>query len=299
MARPLRIEFPGAVYHVTSRGDRQELIFRSDGDRQLLLDVVDQAMARLDAEVLAFCLMGNHYHFVLRTRQPNLSRLMRHVNGQYTQAYNRRHDLCGHLFQGRFHAILIDSDAYLIEVCRYVELNPVRAKLVDEPSQWHWSSYRAHIGMELGRPWLATRHLHGQLLGREVTSVEDQRHAAHLYAVTVADGVGIDPWSGKLRGEIFLGEDAFVAEMQARASREQMGCAEINKSQRTDSRELAHWMTADRSRQESFRLAYSVGGLTMGEIAKQAGLSLSSVSRLISTAEKLQDSRPDPARFKT
>ena len=299
MARPLRIEFPGAVYHVTSRGDRQELIFRSDCDRQLLLDVVDQAMARLDAEVLAFCLMGNHYHFVMRTRQPNLSRVMRHINGQYTQAYNRRHDLIGHLFQGRFHAILIDSDAYLIEVCRYVELNPVRAKLVDEPSQWHWSSYRAHIGMELGRPWLATRHLHGQLLGREVTSVEDQRHAAHLYAATVADGVGIDPWSGKLRGEIFLGDEAFVAEMQARASRQRMGCAEINKSQRTDSRELAYWMAADRSRQESFRLAYSVGGLTMGEIARRAGLSLSSVSRLISTAEKLQDSRPDPARFKT
>ncbi len=299
MARPLRIEFPDAVYHVTSRGDRQESIFGDAADHRLLLDVVDQAMARLDAEVLAFCLMGNHYHFVLRTRQPNLSRLMRHINGQYTQAYNRRHGLSGHLFQGRFHAVLIDSDAYLIEVCRYVELNPVRAKLVDSPSQWPWSSYRIHIGMELGRPWLATRHVLGQLLGREVTSVEDQRHAAQLYAAAVSDGLGVDPWSGKLRGEIFLGDEGFVAEMLARASQQQMECAEITRSQRTDSRELGHWMTANRSRQESFRLAYSVGGLTMGEIAKQAGLCLSSVSRMISSAEKLQDSRPDPARFKT
>ncbi len=299
MARPLRIEFPGAVYHVTSRGDRQEPIFGNDDDRQLLLDVVDQAMVRLDAEVLAYCLMGNHYHFVLRTRQPNLSRLMRHINGQYTQAYNRRHGLNGHLFQGRFHAILVDSDAYLIQVCSYVELNPVRAKLVGEPSQWRWSSYRAHIGMELGRPWLATRQVHGQLLGRDIMSVEDQRQAAQLYATTVADRLDVDPWSGRLHGEIYLGDERFVAEMQALASRQKMRCAEISRTHRTDPRELAYWIAADRSKQESFRLAYSEGGLTMGEIAKQAGLCLSSVSRMISSAEKLQDSRPDPARFKT
>ena len=299
MARPLRIEFPGAVYHVTSRGDRQEPIFRSDSDRQLLLDVVDEAMARLEAEILAFCLMGNHYHFVLRTRHPNLSRLMRHVNGKYTQAYNRRHDLSGHVFQGRFHAILVDSESYLMEVCRYVELNPVRAKLVDHPSQWHWSSYRSHTGLDPGRAWLATRDVHGHLLGRDVTSAEDQRHAAHLYAAQVADGIGVDSWRGKLRGEIFLGDESFAAEMKERATRQRMRCAEISRTQRTDIQELAHWMIADRSRQESFRLAYSAGGLTMREIARQAGLCISSVSRMIASAEKLQESRPDPAKIKT
>jgi putative transposase len=299
MTRPLRIEFPDAVYHVTSRGDRQEPIFGSDADRQLLLRIVDQALARLDAQAFAFCLMGNHYHFVLQTRQPNLSRLMRHINGQYTQAYNRRHGLTGHLFQGRFHAVLVDSDAYLIEVCRYVELNPVRAGLANKAIDWHWSSYRAHTGAELGYAWLATRRLHGQLLGHDAASVEDQRRAARLYAATVEDGLGVDPWAGNLRQEVFLGDDDFVAEMQSRATNQRMKCTDISKYQRTDPRTLARWMTANRSRQESFKLAYTQGGMTMGEIARQAGLSLSSISRIISAAEKLQDSRPDPARFKT
>jgi REP element-mobilizing transposase RayT len=102
MSRPLRIEFPGAVYHVTSRGDRREPVFVDDEDRRCLLEIIGQAMSRFDAHILAYCLMGNHYHFVLHTRRANLSALMRHVNGVYTQAYNRRHDKVGHLFQGRF-----------------------------------------------------------------------------------------------------------------------------------------------------------------------------------------------------
>ncbi len=140
MARPLRIEFPGAVYHVTSRGDRREPIVLGDEDREDLLGVLGQALHRFDACALAWCLMDNHYHFVLHTRQPNLSLLMRHINGVYTQRFNRRHGKVGHLFQGRFKAILVDRDAYLLEVCRYVELNRVRAQLVDHPAQWPCSA---------------------------------------------------------------------------------------------------------------------------------------------------------------
>ena len=122
MIRPSRIEFPGATHHVMPRGDRREPIFEDDEDRLALLDVIAQAMSRFDAEMLAHCLMGHHYHFVLGTRQANLSRLMRHINGVYTQRYNRCHGKTGHLFQGRFKAILVDRAAYLLEVCRYVEL---------------------------------------------------------------------------------------------------------------------------------------------------------------------------------
>ncbi len=104
-----------------------------DTDRAGLLDVLAQGMQRFDAQVLASCLMGNHYHFLLHTRQANLSLLMQHLNGVYTQAFNRRHGKVGHLFQGRFKAILVDRDAYLLEVCRYVELNPVRAGMVAGP----------------------------------------------------------------------------------------------------------------------------------------------------------------------
>ena len=132
MSRPLRIEFPGALYHVTSRGDRREDIFVDDNDRARLLAVVAQGLARFDAQLLAYCLMSNHYHFVLHTRQANLSALMRHINGVYSQAFNRRHGKVGPLFQGRFTAILVDREAYMLEVCRYVELNPVRAGLMAE-----------------------------------------------------------------------------------------------------------------------------------------------------------------------
>lgn len=144
MARPLRLEFEGAIYHVTARGDRREPIFQDDSDRKMLLAIMGQALERFEAVLCAYCLMENHYHFVLRTHQPNLSRLMRHINGVYTQAFNRRHAQVGHLFQGRFKALLVDKDAYLLEVCRYVDLNPVRAGIVKQPGDWVWSSYRAH-----------------------------------------------------------------------------------------------------------------------------------------------------------
>jgi putative transposase len=175
MSRPLRIEFPGAIYHVTSRGDRREPIYQDDADRHAHLAVLAQAMDRFDAQVLAYCLMGNHYHLVLHTRQANLSRLMRHVNGVYTQAFNRQHGLVGHLFQGRFKAILVDRDAYLLEVCRYVELNPVRAKMVAAPLDWPWSSYAAHVLQADTPAWLDSDGLHGYLLGRPVRSEADRR----------------------------------------------------------------------------------------------------------------------------
>jgi putative transposase len=150
MSRPLRIQFPGALYHVTSRGDRREPIFVDDTDRAALLNVIAQAAQRFDFSALAYCLMGNHYHFVFHTGQANLSRSMRHINGVFTQTFNRRHGKVGHLFQGRFKSILVDRDSYLMEVCRYVELNPVRAGMVDHAQDWPWSSYRAHAGLAPG-----------------------------------------------------------------------------------------------------------------------------------------------------
>ena len=299
MGRPLRIEFPGAVYHVTSRGNRQEPIFRDAADRRRLLDIVDQAMERLDAEMLAFCLMGNHYHFVLRTRQPNLSRLMRHINGEYTRTFNRRHAVCGHVFQGRFHAILVDRDAYLLEVCRYVELNPVRAGLASSVDNWPWCSYHAHVGSERGPKWLATTTLHGHLLGHDAVTTDDRRRAEHLYAVTVAAGRGVDLWGHHLRREIFLGDENFAAASRTRATEQRLRSSEIAKTQRSCHTSLARWSTPDRTRDEAFKLAYSEGGMTMSEIARQAAMSVSAISRIIASVEKLQNSRPDTAKFKT
>ena len=285
MSRPLRIEFPGAVYHVTSRGDRREPVFADDGDRVALLDVVALAMARFDAVVLSFCLMGNHYHFVLHTRRANLSRLMRHVNGVYTQTFNRRHGKVGHLFQGRFKAILVDRDTYLLELCRYVELNPVRAGMVATPGDWPWSSYRAHVGDAPTPQWLDSAGLHGYLLGHEPRGAADRRRAAVRYAALVAAAPDGSLWDGALRQQIYLGDAEFVERMQALAEPQRVGAHETPKAQRSRPATLQQWLEGCGSREEALRRAHVDGGLSMTALARDLGLSVSRVSRLIACAE--------------
>jgi REP element-mobilizing transposase RayT len=289
MARPLRIEFPGAVYHVTSRGDRQEQIFVDDEDRHALLRVVGQAMSRYDAQILAYCLMGNHYHFILHTRKANLSLLMRHVNGVYTQTFNRRHDKVGHLFQGRFKAILVDRDAYLLEVCRYVELNPVRAGLVRNPQTWRWSSYRAHVGQASAPQWLDVEGLHGYVLGRELQGSADRRRAAAQYAGFVAAVNDVALWEAGLKQQIYLGDEAFVERMQALAEPQRARAAEIPKVQRQRALSFAQWLKQTDSREEALYNAYTRSGISMTALAAQANLSISRVSRLIARVEQAKD----------
>ena len=288
MSRPLRIEFPGAVYHVTARGDRREPIYRDDNDRLAQLAIIGVASDRFDAELLAYCLMGNHYHLVLHTRQANLSRLMRHVNGVYTQAFNRRHGLVGHLFQGRFKAILVDRDNYLMSLCRYVELNPVAAKLVVAAQDWRWSSYRAHVGLEPAPPWLDCDGLHGYLLGRAVSNDGDRRQAARGYTAWVAqaDAEEASIWQEGLRQQVFLGDEAFVARMHALATEERRGCIEVPKTQRKQSRPLQAWLDEHGDRGQALSAAFREGGITMSAMGRELGLSVSQVSRLIARAER-------------
>jgi putative transposase len=136
MARPLRLEFSGAVYHVTARGDRREAIFLDDQDRQRFLGLLGREIGQQNWLLYAYCLMGNHYHLLLETPEANLARGMRRLNGVYTQGFNRRYGLSGHVLQGRYKAILVDRDAYLLELSRYVVLNPVRAGLIAKVLLW-------------------------------------------------------------------------------------------------------------------------------------------------------------------
>lgn len=291
MARPLRIEFPGAVYHVTARGDRREPIFTDDDDRACLIAILAQATDRFDAVVLAYCLMGNHYHFVLQTRQRNLSRLMRHVNGVYAQAFNRRYGLVGHLFQGRFSAIHVDCDTYLMEVCRYTELNPLRAGMVDAPADWRWSSYRAHCGLTESPPWLDTAALHSYLLGRAVRTAEDCTLAARLYATLVATGAGTDLWGEALRQDIYLGDATFIEHTRVQAKQPAPDTPEIPRAQRRAPTMPIESFPEGLARDESMHRAYIDAGMTMSQIAKVAGLSISRVSRVIAQIEA-RSSRP-------
>jgi putative transposase len=146
MPRPLRIQFPGAVYHVMNRGDGRQAIFADATDARRFLGLLEEIAAPLDWRFHAYCLMTNHYHFVIHTPAANLSAGMQALSARYTQDFNRRHGRDGHLFRGRFHAILVERESYLVPLVRYVVLNPVLTGLVQDPAAWRWSSYRATAG---------------------------------------------------------------------------------------------------------------------------------------------------------
>jgi putative transposase len=141
MARPLRIEYPGAMYHITSRGNARPPVFDDDRDRRAFLMILEDVVRRYHWLCHAFCLMDNH--LLVETVNGNVCLGMRHLNGVYTQAFNRRHHRVGHVFQGRFTSVLVEQASSLLELCRYVVLNPVRAGIVKHPGAYKWSSYQA------------------------------------------------------------------------------------------------------------------------------------------------------------
>lgn len=278
---------------MTSRGDRREDIFSDDTDRARLLAIVAQGLGRFDAQLLAYCLMSNHYHFVVHTRQGNLSALMRHINGIYTQAFNRRHGKVGHLLQGRFKAILVDREAYLLEACRYVELNPVRAAMVAGPADWPWSSYRANVGEAAGAPWLGTEELWGYLLGHDATAELDQVRAQRLYAELVAAGHGAALWDEGLNRQIYLGDDQFVGRMLETAQPGAKQNTTVPKAQRSSTKSLADWLVQCSSRDEALRRAHAESGLTMKAMAAELGLTPARVGQLIARAERALQERDE------
>jgi putative transposase len=294
MVRPLRIEYPGAVYHVTSRGDRREPIAKDDTDRALFLEVLGQALQRFDAMAWAYCLMGNHYHLVLHTREANLSRLMRQINGVYTQTFNRRHGLTGHLFQGRFKAILVDSDSYLLEVCRYVDLNPVRAQMVKRPDAYAWSSYRALAGLAEPAPWLDRQPLYEQLLpGKSAAK------AAAQYAEFVSQGHGVQLWEAALQQQIYLGDEGFIARMQQLAgldntapgnSQRKGQVSQIHTSAPPKDHDVQRYAAmktlSKEERNQNIANAFYQGGHSQTAIALAFGLSTSTVSRVVADYER-------------
>jgi len=275
MARPLRIEFPGAVYHVTSRGNARQDIVTDDRDRTQWQAVLAHVVERYGWLCHAYCLMENHYHLVIETPQPNLSLGMRQLNGRYTQTYNRRHHRVGHLLQGRFNAILIEKEAHLLELCRYVVLNPVRAKLVPQPRQWSWSSYRATVGESETPAWLTIDWILGQF-GQRVGPAQEK------YRSFVAEGRGGPrPWD-QLTGQIYLGSEAFVARHQPdRVIRD------IPRRQTQAQRPTLRVLFEGRG--EPTRLihrAYRQYGYRLQEIADHLGVHPATVSRRLKQAEQ-------------
>jgi len=179
MPRPHRIQFPGALYHVTARGNNGSRMFRSQRDGEAFLDLLAVIVRRHHVLVHAYCLMGNHYHLLLGTPLGNVSRALQYLNGVYCQAFNRRHKRSGHILGARFHSSLIVEEAHLFETARYIVCNPCRAGLCAHPEQWPWSSYRATAGHVAPPRFLTTRWLLGQL-------ASDQSRAWQRYRDLVA-----------------------------------------------------------------------------------------------------------------
>lgn len=297
MARPLRLDHAGAVWHLTSRGNERREIFRDDEDRERFLRCLSQVVKRFRWRVHAYVLMGNHYHLLVETPEPTLSRGMRHLNGVYTQCYNRRHGRVGHLLQGRFKAILVEKDSHLLELSRYVVLNPVRAGMTATAGQWKWSNYRATAGLGRAPEWLETEWTLEQFSPRR----EAERH----YRAFVAEGKGSGyaPWE-ELVSQMYLGGEAFrkrVQGMVAGGTRSR----EVPRLQRLPARPgLSEIIAATsrefgvaegdfrRRRQTAARLALAYlarqeGALKLPEFAPALGVRDWAASHLATSAERL------------
>ncbi len=286
MSRSLRIEYPGALYHVTSRGNGGGDIYLDDHDRREFLRLLGAVCARFHWRIHAWCLMTNHYHLVIETEDANLSRGMRQLNGVYTQAFNRAHGRAGHVFQGRYTAILVERDAYLLELCRYVALNPIRARMVRKPERWRWSSYRATAG-EAGAPgaagapaedWLEIDWLLSQF-GRS------KARARVKYAAFVADGIGGAPVWDNLKRQIFLGSDDFADAMAKRGG----SLAEVPRAQARPKppalKKFAERIGGRGGRDEAMARACLEGGYSQAEVARHFDVHYSTVSRAVKTAK--------------
>jgi len=275
MARPLRLEFPGALYHVTSRGNGRQRIFLDSGDNLKFLDLLGRTVERFRWVCVAFCLMENHYHLMIETPEANLSQGMHHLNTSFCLAHNKRHDRVGHLFQGRFKSIVVDRDSYLLELARYVVLNPVRAGLADRPEDWPWSSYRLTAGLPVpaafaeAASFLAVTPLLDLFDG-------DRRR----YRDFVADGIGREsPWD-KVHAQLFLGSAAFVADVRQKLP-ERRDDREIPKEQRYARRPpLAEIFAGCRTKGErdaAIAAAYRDHGYGQKEIAAFLGIHYTTV----------------------
>jgi putative transposase len=277
MARPLRIEFAGALYHVTSRGDGREDIFRDDRDRRMLLGVLAHVIERMHWQCHAYCLMGNHYHLLIETPNPNLARGMRQLNGIYTQRFNWRHARSGHVFQGRYHAILVDRDSYLLELARYIVLNPVRAAFIHSPGQWAWSSYRATAGLEAAPRWLTVEGVLGQF-------GTNRTRSRVAYAEFVHQGNGSPSvWEG-LRQQIYLGDDQFIERVLGKTP-SICNDSEVPRIQRRLARSLEWYERQYRGRAKAMVEAYRSGNYSLSAIARHFGVHYSTVSRVAKGAE--------------
>ncbi len=251
-----------------ARGNARQRIFHGESDRKEFLGVLKRICGRFEWRVWAYCLMDNHYHLLVETLQPTLSRGMREINGIYTQAFNRRHARTGHVFQGRYKSLLIDEQAYLLEVSRYIVLNPVKAKICRGAADYRWSSYRQTLGLVSAPDWLVVDEVL-KLFSR------DRSRARQAYRKFVREGGGMEDPFTEAGGGI-LGDEAFVAKVTRSLKRPSR---EVPRKQRAW-KSLASYARDAKHRDEAIRSAYESGNFTLAQIGHHFGLHYATVSRI-------------------
>ena len=277
MARPLRIEYAGALYHITARGNAQAHIYLSNDDRNDFLTLLSNLCIRHHWLCHAYCLMDNHYHLLIETQAPTLSKGMKYLNGTYTQQFNRRHKRVGHVFQGRYKAILVDKDAYLLELCRYIVLNPVRARMVRSARDWPWSSYRACAGLVSPAECLSTDWVLSNF-GKQ------RKRATEGYKAFVREGKNQpSPWEG-LKNQVYLGSDAFIEDTQCRIRQDQ-SLDDIPKPQKLGPVKPLDFYVSNYSGKEGVARAYLSGHYSLAKVGEGFSVSYATVSRAVKALE--------------
>jgi REP element-mobilizing transposase RayT len=279
MTRPLRIEFEGAIYHVTARGNRQESIFYSDDDRNTFLRILGRVVERYNWVCHAYCLMDNHYHLLIETPEANLSAGMRQLNGVYTQTLNRTHCKVGHVFQGRFKSILVEKESYLLELCRYIVLNPVRVSCCSKPEDWPWSSYVATVTGKNRPDWLTVDWILAQFSKR-------RSEAKNKYRQFVLDGLNVEgsPLMEAV-GQLILGGRDFIEGITPRIDNKSE-IKEFVRQQRLLGRPALEKLFGEiedkQIRNQTIRTAYLDYGYSLKEIADYLSLHYSTISLIVS-----------------
>nr|WP_315397252.1 transposase [uncultured Duganella sp.] len=291
MARPLRLEFPGALYHVTCRGNRREQVFCDRQDRRVWLEEIARMCDRFHFVIHAYCQMTNHYHLLVETPDGNLGQGMRQLNSVYSGYYNRRHGLVGHVLQGRYKAILVQKESYLLELARYVVLNPLRAGIVDKLEDWEWSSLPFMLGERPAPSWLNTDWLLASF-------GEDRASARDAYQAFLLAGMEAESPLERVAFQCILGDDDFIAQ-HGQAAAQTLSGEVAREQRRATALPLAHYAAKFSPREEAIAQAYHSTAYTMSEIAAYFQVSLKTVSRTIAALEKnrstgLQQMRPCP-----
>ena len=277
MSRPVRIEFPGAIYHITSKGIKGRRIFRDREDRAVFLNILDNVVSRFSWLVHSYVLMDEHFHLVVEILEANLSKGMRQLNGVYTQHYNRRHDEDGPIFQGRFKSVLFEKDNYLLPVCRHVLLNPVRLGTPSQLNRYRWSSFRATTGAAKGPSFLHTSDLLAGFSKRDKVSRQKFREY-------VENGIDCDSPLQERSNQVLLGSSKFVSEMQPILQ----GVKTVKRGPKQARRRRslsALFRTVDTKaraeRNELIRRAYLDYGYTLMNIGEHLGLHYTTVSKVV------------------